>query len=58
MQRITVLLTVVALIMVMLAMSVAPAFGKATHLPCPEGQQGHQILLPPQAADGLKGHCG
>jgi hypothetical protein len=58
MKRITVLLSVVALMMVMLAMSVAPAFGQAEGLPCAEGQHGHQVLLPTPAADGIKGHCG
>jgi hypothetical protein len=54
-KRIIVLLTVAALMMVMLAMSVAPAFGKVTQLPCSEGQHGHQVIPAQQAADGVKG---
>jgi hypothetical protein len=53
-RRAVVLLTVVALMAVMLAMTVAPAFARASTYDCPAGWKG-QIVATPKNADA--GHC-
>jgi hypothetical protein len=58
MKRIVVLLTMMALMVVMLAASVTPAFGRPFHaFSCGQPQQGTIVLLPAQAALEESGHC-
>ena len=54
MRRAVVLLTVVALIAVMMAMSVSPAFARAAIYNCPPEAKGKIVTTPNNDASG---HC-